>query len=173
VLDKEIDRLDAVVKRFLDFTRPMEIKLEQTQLSQLLGEVLEVARPQLQKANVEMKQSLSDDVPEVFVDRDLLKQAVLNLVLNAVEAMPGGGQIRLELTRRAEMAEITVGDTGKGIPAENRQKIFQLFFTTRPGGSGIGLASTFRIVQLLNGSIDFTSEVGRGTTFRIELPLAA
>jgi signal transduction histidine kinase len=71
------------------------------------------------------------------------------------------------------MAEITVGDTGKGIALEHRQKIFQLFFTTRPGGSGIGLASAFRIVQLHNGSIDFTSEVGRGTTFRIELPLAA
>ncbi len=173
VLDKEIDRLDAVVKRFLDFTRPMEVRLEQTQLSQLLGEVLDVARPQLQKANVEMVQSLPNDVPEVFVDRDLLKQAVLNLVLNAVDAMPGGGQIRLELTRRAEMAEISVTDTGRGIPLENRQKIFQLFFTTRPGGSGIGLASTFRIVQLHNGSIDFTSEVGHGTTFRIELPLAA
>src|SRR5262245_41705222 len=173
VLEKEIDRLDAVVKRFLDFTRPMEVRLEQTQLSQLLSEVLDVARPQLQKANVEVVQSLPNNIPEVFVDRDLLKQAVLNLVLNAVEAMPGGGQIRLDLTRRAEMAEITVSDTGNGIPMENRQKIFQLFFTTRPGGSGIGLASTFRIVQLHNGSIDFTSEVGRGTTFRIELPLAA
>ena len=173
VLDKEIDRLDAVVKRFLDFTRPMEVKLEQTQLSQLLKEVLEVARPQLQKANVEIVQSLPATVPEVFVDRDLLKQAVFNLVLNAVDAMPGGGQIKMELTRRGEMAEITVGDTGRGIPPENRQKVFQLFFTTRPGGSGIGLASTFRIVQLHNGSIDFTTEVGRGTTFRIELPLAA
>jgi signal transduction histidine kinase len=90
-----------------------------------------------------------------------------------VEAMPGGGQLSLTLNRRGEVAEIVVGDTGKGIPAENRQKVFQLFFTTRPGGSGIGLASTFRIVQLHNGSIDFTSEVGRGTTFRIELPLAA
>ena len=173
VLDKEIDRLDTVVKRFLDFTRPMEVRLEQTQLSLLLKEVLDVARQQLQKANVEVVQSLPSDVPEVFVDRDLLKQAVLNLVLNAVDAMPGGGQIRLELTRRSEMAEISVADTGRGIPIENRQRIFQLFFTTRPGGSGIGLASTFRIVQLHNGSIDFTSEVGRGTTFRIELPLAA
>src|SRR6266480_259831 len=151
VLDKEIDRLDAVVKGFLDFTRPRDIRLEATQLAQLLP----------------------IDVPEVYVDRALLKQAVLNLVLNAAEAMPSGGQLRLVLSRRGEMAEITVGDTGKGIPLENRQKIFQLFFTTRPGGSGIGLASTFRIVQLHNGSIDFTSEVGRGTTFRIELPLAA
>jgi PAS domain S-box-containing protein len=173
VLDKEIDRLDAVVKRFLDFTRPMDIRLEATQLAQLLKEVLEVAQPQLQKSNIQLAQLLPIDVPEVYVDRALLKQAVLNLLLNAAEAMPSGGQLRLVLSRRGEMAEITVGDTGKGIPLENRQKIFQLFFTTRPGGSGIGLASTFRIVQLLNGSIDFTSEVGRGTTFRIELPLAA
>ncbi len=173
VLDKEIDRLDAVVKRFLDFTRPMDIRLEPTQLAELLNEVLEVAQPQLQKSNIQLAQLLPIDVPEVYVDRALLKQAVLNLVLNAAEAMPSGGQLRLVLSRRGEMAEITVGDTGKGIPLENRQKIFQLFFSTRPGGSGIGLASTFRIVQLLNGSIDFTSEVGRGTTFRIELPLAA
>jgi PAS domain S-box-containing protein len=173
VLDKEIDRLDAVVKRFLDFTRPMDVRLEATQLSDILKEVIEVAKPQLQKSKIHVAQLLPIDVPEVYVDRALLKQAVLNLVLNAVEAMPSGGQLRLMLSRRGEMAEITVGDTGKGIPVENRQKIFQLFFTTRPGGSGIGLASTFRIVQLHNGSIDFTSEVGRGTTFRIELPLAA
>jgi signal transduction histidine kinase len=173
VLDKEIDRLDAVVKRFLDFTRPMDIRLEATQLAELLREVLEVAQPSLQKSNIVLAQLLPIDVPEVYVDRALLKQAVLNLVLNAAEAMPSGGQLRLVLSRRGETAEITVGDTGKGIPLENRQRIFQLFFTTRPGGSGIGLASTFRIVQLLNGSIDFTSEVGRGTTFRIELPLAA
>jgi len=173
VLDKEIDRLDAVVKRFLDFTRPMEVRLEATQLAELLKEVMQVAQPQLQKANVQVAQLLPIDVPEVYVDRALLKQAVLNLILNAAEAMPAGGQLRLVLSRRGEMAEITVGDTGKGIPPENKQKIFQLFFTTRPGGSGIGLASTFRIVQLHNGSIDFTSEVGRGTTFRIELPLAA
>jgi len=173
VLDKEIDRLDAVVKRFLDFTRPMEVRLEATQIADVLKDVVEIAKPQLQKAKIYVAQLLPIDVPEVYVDRALLKQAVLNLVLNAVEAMPSGGQLRLMLSRRGEMAEITVGDTGKGIPLENRQKIFQLFFTTRPGGSGIGLASTFRIVQLHNGSIDFTSEVGRGTTFRIELPLAA
>jgi PAS domain S-box-containing protein len=173
VLDKEIDRLDAVVKRFLDFTRPMDVRLEATQLADVLNEVVEVAKPQLQKSKIQVAQLIPIDVPEVYVDRALLKQAVLNLVLNAVEAMPSGGQLRLMLTRRGENAEITVGDTGKGIPMENRQKIFQLFFTTRPGGSGIGLASTFRIVQLHNGSIDFTSEVGRGTTFRIELPLAA
>jgi PAS domain S-box-containing protein len=173
VLDAEIDRLDAVVKRFLDFSRPMDVRLEPTQLAGLLQEVLEVAAPQLEKSKVQVAQLLPIDVPEVFGDRALLKQAILNLVLNAVEAMPNGGKLHLTLSRRGEMAEITVGDTGRGIPLENRQKVFQLFFTTRPGGSGIGLASTFRIVQLHNGSIEFSTEVGRGTTFRIELPLSA
>src|ERR1700730_14034459 len=173
VLDKEIDRLDAVVKRFLDFTRPMEVRLEATQLADILRDVIEIAQPQLRKAKVEVAQLLPIDVPEVYVDRALLKQAVLNLVLNALEAMPNGGKLHLVLSRRGEMAEISVGDTGKGIAPENKKKIFQPFFTTRPGGSGIGLASTFRIVQLHNGSIDFTSELGRGTTFRIGLPFAA
>jgi len=173
VLDKEIDRLDAVVKRFLDFTRPVELKLEATDLAELLREVMRVAHPQLQRAGVEVEELLGNGIPEVWADRDLLKQAVLNLVLNAAEAMTSGGELRVELGRRGEMAEISVSDTGNGIPAENQQKIFQLFFTTRPGGSGIGLATTFRIVQLHNGSIDFQSEAGRGTTFRIELPLAA
>jgi PAS domain S-box-containing protein len=173
VRDAEIDRLDAVVKRFLDFSRPMDVRLEPTQLADLLKEVLEVAGPQLERSKVQVAQLLPIGVPEVFGDRALLKQAILNLVLNALDAMPNGGQLQLTLNRRGEMAEITVGDTGKGIPLEHRQKVFQLFFTTTPGGSGIGLASTFRIVQLHNGSIDFTSEIGRGTTFRIELPLAA
>ncbi len=173
VLDKEIDRLDAVVKRFLDFTRPMDVRLEATQLADILNDVLQVARPQLEKSGIRVAQLIPIDVPQVYADRALLKQAILNLVLNAAEAMPDGGQLSLVLSRRGDMAEITVADTGKGIPPENKQKIFQLFFTTSPGGSGIGLATAFRIVQLHNGSIDFTSEVGRGTTFRIELPITA
>jgi signal transduction histidine kinase len=115
---------------------------------------------------------LADDVPNVLVDKPLLMQALFNLLVNALEAMPGGGKIFISLLRRGEMAEIQIRDTGRGIAPEHRQRIFQLFFTTRPGGSGIGLASTFRTVQLHNGSIEFESEVGRGTTFRMDLPIA-
>ncbi len=172
VLDKEIDRLDGVVKRFLDFTRPVELHLEETNLAELLGELVGVASPQVKSAGVEAVTQLPGDVPPANVDRQLLRQAVLNLVLNALEAMPEGGRLSVSLARRGEMAEISVADTGRGIAPEHRGRIFQLFFTTRPGGSGIGLASAFRVVQLHNGSIDFESEVGRGTTFRIELPLA-
>jgi len=171
VLDKEIDRLDNVVKRFLDFTRPVELHQEESSLAELMNEVLGVARPQMVRAKIEVETRFSD-VPPVLVDRQLLKQALLNLVLNAVDAMPNGGKISLSARRRGDTAEIRVGDTGRGIAPEHRQRVFQLFFTTRPGGNGIGLASAFRTVQLHNGSIDFETEVGRGTTFTIVLPLA-
>jgi signal transduction histidine kinase len=148
------------------------LRLEETNLAELLTEVVAIARPQLESARVEALTQLRDDIPPVLLDRQLIRQAVHNLVLNAIEAMPNGGQLTVTLNRRGEMAEVSVADTGKGIAPEHRARIFQLFFTTRPAGSGIGLANTFRIVQLHNGSIDFDSEVGQGTRFRIELPLA-
>jgi signal transduction histidine kinase len=172
VLDNEIDRLDSVVKRFLDFTRPPEMHQEESSLKEILEEVLAVERPELDKANIKLDARLAPEVPNVLVDKPLLKQGLINLLVNAVEAMPGGGQLSISLRRSGEMAEIEIRDTGRGIAPEHRQRIFQLFFTTRPGGSGIGLASTFRTIQLHNGSIEFESEVGRGTTFRIDLPLA-
>jgi signal transduction histidine kinase/type II secretory pathway pseudopilin PulG len=171
VLDSEIDRLDSVVKRFLDFMRTPEMRLEETQLEDLLREIAEVAHPQMVRAGVQLETSYGD-LPPLNVDRALLKQALLNLVLNAIEAMPQGGRLTLALERRGDRAEIRVADTGKGIAPEHRARVFQLFFTTRPGGSGIGLASAYRAVQLHDGEIDFDSEVGRGTTFRIDLPLA-
>ncbi len=109
----------------------------------------------------------------MHLDQALFKQALLNLVYNAIEAMPSGGGLTIALDRRGDAVEISVSDTGIGIKPEHRARVFQLFFTTRPGGSGIGLASAYKTVQLHDGSIDFESEVGRGTTFRIELPLTS
>jgi signal transduction histidine kinase len=172
VLDSEIDRLDSVVKRFLDFTRPPEMHQEECSLKEILEEVLAVERPEIEKANIKLDARLEAGVPYVLVDKPLLHQALINLLVNAIEAMSAGGQLFVSLRRREEMAEIKIRDTGRGIAPEHRQRIFQLFFTTRPGGSGIGLASTFRTIQLHNGSIEFESEVGRGTCFQIDLPLA-
>jgi signal transduction histidine kinase len=170
VLDSEIDRLDSVVKRFLDFMRPQELRVEETRLADLLHETAGIARPQMLRGSVKLEKQFAD-VPPVRIDRQLVKQALLNLVYNAIDAMPKGGCLTMSLDRRGEMAEIRISDTGKGISPEHRSRVFQLFFTTRPGGSGIGLASAYKTIQLHDGSIDFDSEVGRGTTFRIELPL--
>ncbi len=172
ILDEEIGRLDRVVKTFLDFTRPVELRLEESDLGKLIEEVLELAQPQIQAAHVEVLADLPAQFPPASVDRQLIKQALINLVLNACQVMTEGGRLTVGLRRRGEMAEVSVADTGPGIALEDRSKIFQLFFTRRPGGTGMGLATSFRIVQLHNGSIDFSSEVGSGTTFRIELPLA-
>ena len=171
MLDSEIDRLDRAVKTFLNFTRPVELRLDPSDLRGLLEEVLDAARPAILKAGVELRVDLPADFPPVLLDRQLIHQAVLNLLLNATEFTPPGGRITLGLRRIGEYAAIIVADTGKGITAEDQKKIFQLFFTTRPGGTGIGLANTFRFVQLHNGRIEFDSEIGRGTTFRLQLPL--
>jgi len=172
MLDSEIDRLDRAVKTFLNFTRPVELKMEETDLKALLEEVLDAARPTVTKAGLTLRADLLPDLPPALVDRQLIHQAVLNLVLNACDFTDPGGSISVSLKRAGEFASIAVQDTGRGIPPEDQKKIFQLFFTTRPGGSGIGLANTFRFVQLHNGRIEFDSEPGKGTTFRVELPLA-
>jgi len=172
VLDTEIDRLDRVVKRFLDFMRPVELRPEETNLGELLQEVLRLARPQMERAGVQLETQFDGEVPPVQADRQLIQQALQNLVGNAIEAMPKGGRLGVALRKEGDMAEVLISDTGCGIKPEHRDRIFLLFFTTRADGNGLGLATTYRIVKMHEGLIDFTSEVGRGTTFRVELPLA-
>jgi PAS domain S-box-containing protein len=171
MLDSEIDRLDRVVKTFLEFSRPVELECEEVDLPKLLEGVLASAKPAIDRAHVELQKEIPASFPPPELDQRLIEQAVLNLILNACQSMGPGGRLFVSLRRLADTAEIRVGDTGPGISPENRAKIFQLFFTTRKGGTGLGLANTFRFVQLHNGSIEFDTEVGRGTTFRIELPL--
>ncbi|HVB85357.1 MAG TPA: ATP-binding protein [Candidatus Dormibacteraeota bacterium] len=172
MLDSEIDRLDRAVKTFLNFTRPVELNLEESDLRGLLDEVLDAARPSIAKAGLTLQAELPAEFPRALVDQQLIHQALSNLVLNACYFTEPGGRISVGLRRAGDYGAIEVSDTGKGISPEDQKKIFQLFFTTRPGGSGIGLANTFRFVQLHNGQIEFESELGRGTTFRILLPLA-
>jgi hypothetical protein len=172
IIAREILRLDRVVKTFLDFTRPVELNLATVPLDGLVGEIVELARPQAEASQIRVEVQPRAEGVEVRIDRDLFKQAVLNVVVNAMQAMPDGGELRFESSANAEAAEIRISDTGSGIPAELRDKIFRLYFTTRKEGSGIGLAMTFRIVQLHDGTIDFTSEPGKGTTFLIRLPVA-
>jgi signal transduction histidine kinase len=172
IISREILRLDRVVKTFLDFTRPVELNLRNVPAQELVSEIVDLARPQAAAARIQIDVQQEAEGVEVRVDRDLLKQAVLNVVVNAMQAMPDGGKLRFESSVTEETAEIRVSDTGPGIPQELREKIFRLYFTTRKEGSGIGLAMTFRIVQLHDGTIDFTSEPGKGTTFLIRLPIA-
>jgi signal transduction histidine kinase len=172
IIAREILRLDRVVRTFLDFSRPVELKIDNVAVQTLVGEIVELARPQAVAGNIRIDVQQDADSAEVRVDKDLIKQAVLNVVVNAMQAMPNGGELRFDSSVQGDTAEIRVSDTGTGIPPELRDKIFRLYFSTKNKGSGIGLAMTFRIVQLHDGTIDFTSEPGKGTTFLIRLPIA-
>jgi signal transduction histidine kinase len=172
IIAREILRLDRVVRTFLDFSRPVELKVDNVPVQSLVGEIVELAKPQAAAGQIQIDVRQDADSAEVRVDKDLMKQAVLNVVVNAMQAMPNGGELRLDSRVTGDTAEIRVSDTGGGIPPELRDKIFRLYFSTKNQGSGIGLAMTFRIVQLHDGTIDFTSEPGKGTTFLIRLPIA-
>jgi len=174
ILSKEVRRLDRVVKTFLDFSRPLEVRFAEVDLGALAGEVANLMTPQARASGVEMQFAAPAEPALMRGDADLLKQAILNLVTNALEAMKGDGKagrvLSLKVERAGDSVVVEVADNGPGIPPEVRDKVFQLYFTTKERGSGIGLAMTYRAVQLHNGTVDFTSELGRGTTFRLQFP---
>ncbi|HSB12946.1 MAG TPA: ATP-binding protein [Bryobacteraceae bacterium] len=172
IISSEITRLDRVVKTFLDFTRPVDLRLATVDLGKLVGEVATLVEPQARTCAVEVVADTGHEPARIRGDRDLLKQAVLNVVMNGVEAMKNGGRLEIQVRRSGEDCTVRVSDQGPGIPPETRGKIFNLYFTTKGKGSGIGLAMTFRIVQLHNGTIDCTSETGKGTTFWLRFSAA-
>jgi PAS domain S-box-containing protein len=172
IINSEIHRLDRVVKTLVDFTRPVELKLVPLDFRALAAEVIALAAPEASSHNVEVFQHLGPLPLPVRVDVDLMKQAILNVVLNAVQAMPQGGTLTFTAFAASQAAVLAVHDTGVGISPEIRDKIFNLYFTTKKSGSGIGLALTYRAMQLHNGALDLDSEAKLGTTFRFMLPLA-
>lgn len=173
VIDAEIHRLDRVVQTLADFSRPVEVHLREQDLRTVIGDVLALAKEELSTRNVELEGLLPDHPLMVNVDADLMKQAAINVILNGAQAMPDGGTLRVTVEEDRKMAVVRIADEGTGIPAEIREKIFDLYFTTKSGGSGIGLAMTYRILQLHHGSVDVQSKVGRGTEFFLRIPLAA
>ncbi len=172
VISREIRRLDRVVKSFLDFTRPVELRLEDLDLAVLLGELAALTAPAAAAASVTVRLGELPATASARLDRDLIQQALLNVIMNGVQAMPDGGDLRIDLEPSGGAWLIRIRDAGGGIPVEIRDRIYQLYFTTKGKGSGIGLAMAFQIVQLHGGTIEFSSEVGEGTEFRIELPAA-
>jgi signal transduction histidine kinase len=172
VIGSEIRRLDRVVQTLVDFTRPVELQLADTDLRRLVDDVAMLAGPEAEQRNVTITRHVPIEPLRVKIDSDLVKQALLNVVINGVQAMTNGGTLAIAATRINEIAEVTVRDEGGGIPANVRDKIFNLYFTTKQKGSGIGLAMTYRVMQLHNGSVEFDSEEGQGTTFHLQFPLA-
>jgi signal transduction histidine kinase len=173
VISGEIQRLDEVVQGFLKFMRPDELKLQPVTVSTLFEGVLSVVGPEAERAGIEVKVEGADSAPDINGDPAMLRQALLNLALNACQAMPDGGTLRLGAAAASgRRVAVTVEDTGVGIKPEYLNRIFDLYFTTKTRGSGIGLSMVYRTVQLHDGEVEVQSVVGRGTTFRLLLPQA-
>jgi signal transduction histidine kinase len=170
VIQSEIHRLDRVVQTLVDFSRPVELQLRDHDLRDIVSSVLMLASAELETRNVTVTSELPGHPVNVRVDADLLKQAVLNIVLNGAQAMPNGGEIAVRLTGDTRAAILKIEDHGEGIPAEIRDRIFDLYFTTKREGSGIGLAMTYRILQLHHGQIDVESKLGKGAIFTLRIP---
>ncbi len=173
IIESEIQRLDRVVQTLVDFSRPVELQLKEQDLRRIVSGVLMLASAELETHNVRVSSHMPERPMITKVDADLIKQAILNVVLNGAQAMSQGGDLHVTLREDGRMAAIEVSDSGSGIPDDIRAKIFDLYFTTRKDGSGIGLAMTYRIIQLHNGSIDVQSEQNIGSTFTLKLPLLA
>ncbi len=171
IIGNEIHRLDRVVQILVDFTRPRDLHLEEIDLRRLLEDVIMLATPDAEQHGVTVKRILGTDSLGVKVDLDVMKQAILNVVLNGMQAMPDGGTLTISVRQDDDTVITEIRDQGVGIPHDLQEKIFELYFTTKKGGSGIGLAQTYQALQWHYGSIDFETVEGQGTTFRLRLPV--
>jgi two-component system, sporulation sensor kinase E len=171
VISEEVDRLNRIVVDFLFAVKPMDTNLEDGDVNQVIQEMLEFVRIELEQAGVTIESDLSPAAPVLRIDARYIRQALLNLIKNAVSAMPGGGTLRVQTSREGDAVQIRVSDTGTGIPAEIMEKIFEPYFTTKPFGTGLGLTIVFKIVKEHSGDISVASREGEGTTFTITLPV--
>ncbi|MEI7685079.1 MAG: ATP-binding protein [Planctomycetota bacterium] len=171
-VQRECERLTALSNDFLRFARIKDVERTPTDLAKLVEEMIDFFEPTAKAANIDIRSYLPADLPPVPLHRDSFKQALLNLLLNAEQAMPDGGQITLQAVRESgPSVNLSVIDTGKGIPPDALEKIFEPFFSTKTAGSGLGLPTTKRIIEAHGGEIRVQSEVGKGTKFTVRLPV--
>jgi two-component system sensor histidine kinase HydH len=169
-LQGECQRLVDVSNDFLRFARSQELQCKPTPLCELVEEMIDFFAPTARQAGVQIHWYPAPDLPQVNLDAELFKQALLNLMLNAEQAMPEGGELILQGRRDGDDVLLEVIDTGIGIAADELPKIFKPFHTTKPGGTGLGLATTRKIILAHGGSVEVQSDLGRGTKFTIRLP---
>ncbi len=172
ILLTEVDRLNRVVMDFLDFARPQGVRESRADLNQAAREVLRLVAREAEQHGVVLEEELGGDLPEVAVDPEQLRQVILNLAVNAIQAQPEGGRIRVRTVRGGEEVVLTVADAGPGIPAELTERIFEPFFTTREQGTGLGLSIVKKILANHGASIMIVGESGQGTTVTVRLAVA-
>jgi two-component system, sporulation sensor kinase E len=171
VVSEEVERLNRIVVDFLFAVRPIDVEPEPTDPNEFLRGIAEFMRYELEEARISVILDLEEGVPEVPMDKRFMKQAILNLIKNAISAMPSGGSLSLSTRSAQDELRIEVADSGEGISEDRIQKIFEPYYTTRENGSGLGLTLVFKIVKEHRGEIQVQSEPGRGSAFTIVLPI--
>jgi len=171
IIEKEIARLESLVTEFLRFSRPPAPEMAPDNLNRVILSVMELANKHLSNSSVQVKTDLAGDMPTSFIDSNQVKQVILNLLLNAEQSMPDGGTLTVATYTEGDWIAVDVSDTGEGIPRERIEDIFSPFFTTRPAGTGLGLAVSRRIVRAHGGDITVVSRPGHGSTFTVKLPI--
>jgi signal transduction histidine kinase len=167
----EINNLKTIIGRFSEFSKMPQPQRQPTQINDVVRSVLRVFHAQLQeKKEISVRTELADALPEILADPDLLHRALQNLVLNAIDAMPQGGELTIHTYTSANAVEISVSDTGSGLTDEERSRLFTPYYTTKQHGTGLGLAIVQSVVSDHGGKISVGSTKEKGTTFRIELP---
>jgi signal transduction histidine kinase len=173
VVRRECQRLQSLLDDFLQFAKVRRLHLEPSDLNHQINDALEFFAPTAKEAGVEIVRYLDPDLPRVMLDREAFRQALLNLIINAKQAMPDGGQLVVRTVEESGMVVVQLIDTGVGIDDKTASRMFEAFYSTKPGGSGLGLPTTQKIIDAHGGRIGVQSEVGRGTQITIELPVPA
>ncbi len=171
MLGKEINRLEEILNDFLRLARLPELELHPGDVSALLDELLDFIEPETQQLNIEVDRAFDDDLPLAQLDSGQMKQALLNIILNANQSMPDGGQLTVNARKTNDHISIDIADTGDGIPPDRLDKLFDLFYSTKKEGTGLGLPIAGRIVDMHGGEIRVESQEGKGTTFSVILPI--
>jgi signal transduction histidine kinase len=172
IIQKETDRLEQILDGFLKYVRRPDLQLETVDLNELVGDMIDFYSPQAYSHSLTVRQSLAKMPLTCRVDPGAVKQVLLNLFINAQQAMDTGGDLMIRTARRGGCAVVQVNDTGRGIPPERLATLFRPYQSSRSSGMGLGLATAKKIIEAHRGDIAVHSEVGKGTSFTISLPLA-
>ena len=171
VVQKETDRIEQILNDFLRYIGKTELRIVGADINELIGDMIDFYTPQAQSHLIVIRPGLCSNPLICKIDVGMLKQVVLNLFVNAQQAMTNGGELIIRTDRERDLAVITISDTGRGIERKDLDRIFEAYYSTKPAGSGLGLSIAKKVIDAHNGTIKVDSEPGKGTAFTIGLPL--